>query len=404
MVTTTRIHALSKASSAFIWVWLPSETQPVPAGRLHRGTDGRHDFGYMSDYLERSNAIALGPDLPLARGMRSLSGTSLTGSLRDALPGAWGRRVTRALQLGQHDADAGADEIGDIAYGLLAGTDGIGALSFQASATSFETRIAPGAELEALADAARRIEQGLPLPGDLAEPLVHAVAIGGTSPKALVNIGGRSCIAKFGKSRDPHDALRAEYMGLRLAQLCHIDVPCFELRRLGDRLVLLVERFDRGENGARRAMVSGQTLLDLIRAPSREVCHGDVLGAAAEWAREPDALCRELFRRAAFDSLLGRNPAPARSHALFWSGQTAELAPAFGLKLPNCSPHGVHGATGLCVSDRAARVTQVLDMAPDFGVDPAAAAVMLDGLVEGIRQHHAAVASEAEVSRTRPAA
>lgn len=404
MVTTTRIHALSKASSAFIWVWLPSETQPVPAGRLHRGTDGRHDFGYMSDYLERSNAIALGPDLPLVQGMRSLSGPGLTGTLRDALPGAWGRRVTRALQLGQHEADAGADEIGDIAYGLLAGTDGIGALSLQASATSFETRIAPKAELEALADAARRIEQGLSLPGDLAAPLVHAVAIGGTSPKALVDIEGRSCIAKFGKSHDPHDALRAEYMGLRLAQLCHIDVPRFELRRLGDRLVLLVERFDRGENGARRAMVSGQTLLDLIKAPSREVCHGDVLGAAVEWAREPEAIRRELFRRVAFDSLLGRPPAPAHNHALFWSGKAVELAPAFGLKLPDCSPHGVHGATALCAPDRAARVTQMLDMAPDFGVDPDAAAIVLDGLVEGIRQHHAGAASEAEVIRTLPAA
>ncbi|WP_432256319.1 type II toxin-antitoxin system HipA family toxin [Limimaricola sp. AA108-03] len=401
-MTTARMHVLSKAASAFVWTWLPGEARPVPAGRLHRGTDGRHDFGYMSDYLDRSNAIALGPDLPLAQGMRSLPGPGLTGTLRDALPGPWGRRVTRALQLGQHEADAGADEIGDIAYGLLAGTDGIGVLSFQASATSFETRIAPETELEALAEAARRIEQGLSLPGDLAAPLVHAVAVGGTSPKALVNIEGRSCIAKFGKSRDPQDGLRAEYMGLRLAQLCHIDVPRFELRRLGDRLVLLVERFDRGESGARRAMVSGQTLLDHVDAPSREVCHGDVLGAAAAWARDPDALCRGLFRRAAFDTLLGR--APAHSHALFWTGQTVDLAPAFGLKLPKRIPHGVHRATALCVPDRAARVTQVLDMAPGFGLDPAAAAVILGGLVEGIRQHHAAVASEAEVSRTRPAA
>ncbi|WP_370160559.1 type II toxin-antitoxin system HipA family toxin [Limimaricola soesokkakensis] len=404
MVTTTRIHALSKASSAFIWVWLLSETQPVPAGRLHRGTDGRHDFGYMSDYLERPNAIALGPDLPLAQGMRSLPGPGLTGTLRGALPGPWGRRVTRALQLGQHEADAGADEIGDIAYGLLAGTDGIGALSFQASATSFETRIAPETELEALAEVARRVEQGLSLPGDLAAPLVHVVAIGGASPKALMNIEGRSCIAKFGKSRDPHDDLRVEYMGLRLAQLCHIDVPRFELRRLGDRLVLLVERFDREKNGARRALVSGQTLLDLNKAPSRDARHGDVLGAAAEWARDPEALRRELFRRAAFDSLLGRATAPAHNHALFWSGKAVELAPAFGLKLPNCIPHGVQGVTALCAPDRTARVTQVLDMAPGFGLEASAAAVVLDGLVEGIRQHHAAVASEAEVSQTQPAA
>ena len=107
MVTVARIHLLAEASSAFIWTWLLGEAQPVPAGRLHRGTDGRHDFGYLADYLERPNAIALGPDLPLSSGMRALPGAELTGTLRDANPGAWGRRVTRALQLDFRSASIG---------------------------------------------------------------------------------------------------------------------------------------------------------------------------------------------------------------------------------------------------------------------------------------------------------
>ena len=264
LVTTSRIHALSEAASAFVWTWLPGEIRPVPAGRLHGGTESRHDFGYLPDYLDRPNAIALGPDLPLAPGMRALPGLGLTGTLRDALPGAWGRRVTRTLQLGRRGAEVEADTIGGIGYGLLAGTDGVGALSYEASATSFEARPIAPVELYVLAEAVERVELGQPLPPELAGPLIHAVAVGGARPKALVEVNGRRCIAWFASVRDRGDMLRAEFMALQLARQCRIDVPHAELRQIGNRQVLLIKRFDRGNGeAARRGVISGRTLTGL---------------------------------------------------------------------------------------------------------------------------------------------
>ncbi|WP_341213808.1 HipA domain-containing protein [uncultured Limimaricola sp.] len=403
-MTTSRIHALSEAASAFVWTWLPGEIRPVPAGRLHGGTECRHDFGYLPDYLDRPNAIALGPDLPLAPGMRALPGSGLKGTLRDALPGAWGRRVTRALQLDRHGADVGANTIGDIAYGLLAGTDGIGALSFQASATSFEARIAPKAELEALAEAVDRVERGQSLPAELAASLVHAVAIGGAGPKALVEFDGRPCIAKFGKSHEPYDALREEYIGLRLARLCHLDVPHVALRRLGERQVLLIGRFDRERSGARRAMVSGLTLLGLGEAPVRAARHEDFIGVALGLAHDPDATRRELFRRVAFNLLLGNEIGHACYQVLFWNGQSVDLAPAFGCGLQAPIPKVVSHARATCEPDWRARMASALDTAPRFGLNPETAGSLVECLFEGIRQHYAAVASEADVARSRPAA
>ncbi|MGR3592521.1 MAG: type II toxin-antitoxin system HipA family toxin [Limimaricola soesokkakensis] len=403
-MTTSRIHALSEAASAFVLTWLPGEIRPVPAGRLHGGTESRHDFGYLPDYLDRPNAIALGPDLPLVQGMRALPGPGPAGTLRDALPGTWGRRVTRALQLDRPGADVGANAVGDIAYGLLAGTDGIGALSFQASATSFETRIAPKAELEALAEAVDRVERGQSLSPGLAAPLVHAVAIGGAGPKALVEIDGRPCIAKFGMSHEPYDALRDEYIGLRLARLCHIDVPHVALRRLGERQVLLIERFDREKSGARRAMVSGLTLLDLGEAPVHAAGFGDFVDVALGLARVRDATRRELFRRMAFNLLLGKGIGHARNQLLFWSAQGVDLAPAFGFGLQASIPKAASHAGATCEPDWRARMALALDAAPRFGLEPETADPLVGYLGEGIRQHYAVAASGVDAARSRPAA
>lgn len=54
---------------AYVWIWLPRETQPVVVGRLARQGDGRLMFNYGKTYLARENAIAIyDPELPLKTG------------------------------------------------------------------------------------------------------------------------------------------------------------------------------------------------------------------------------------------------------------------------------------------------------------------------------------------------
>ena len=57
---------------AFVWIWLPGETEPVVAGRLE-ADDGNILFNYGKSYLERIRdskpAIAIyDPELPLRPG------------------------------------------------------------------------------------------------------------------------------------------------------------------------------------------------------------------------------------------------------------------------------------------------------------------------------------------------
>src|SRR5690606_39030624 len=99
--TFTRPERRSKMSSkppkydeAYVWAWLPGAPEPVVSGRLS-AQGGLVLFNYGKSYLERSGAIPLYlPELPLQRGELPLTaGLTMPGSIRDASPDAWGRRV-----------------------------------------------------------------------------------------------------------------------------------------------------------------------------------------------------------------------------------------------------------------------------------------------------------------------
>jgi serine/threonine-protein kinase HipA len=83
---------------AFVWIWLPGETEPVVAGRLE-ADKGNILFNYGKSYLDRIGdskpAMAIyEPELPLRPGVLPLpEGLTMPGSIRDAAPDAWGRRV-----------------------------------------------------------------------------------------------------------------------------------------------------------------------------------------------------------------------------------------------------------------------------------------------------------------------
>ena len=48
-------------------------------------------------------------------------------------------------------------------------------------------------------------------------------------------------------------------------------------------------------------------------------------------------------------------------------------------------------------------MVRALDAAPWFGLEPETAGPLMECLVEGIRQHYAVVASEADIARSCPA-
>jgi len=315
----------SEPEVAYVWLWLPGATEPVPAGWIER--DGAvYSFAYGSTYLSRPNAVSIyGPELPLNSGPQYPRIGELAGSLRDGGPDRWGRRVI------EHRLGASmGEEFDALTYLLESESDRIGALDFQASPTEYVPRSAAPASLEDLVTAAERLERREPLPPALEQALFHGSAIGGTRPKALLDDSARRLIAKFSSSSDPYPVVKGEYVAMELARRVGLDVAPVELVSVLGRDVLLVERFDRTPAGARRAIVSGLTILGLDEMT--DALYGSYVELATRIRTDftlPDATLRELFGRITFNILVGNNDDHARNHAAFWDGDRLTLTPAF---------------------------------------------------------------------------
>src|SRR4051812_27093625 len=253
---------------AFVWNWLPNETEPVVAGRLVRVED-EIQFVYGRGYRERDGAIPLYlPELPLERGaIRPPAGLTLASAIRDAAPDAWGRRVILNRTFGVKGDELDQLELDESVFLLESGSDRVGALDFQRSSNQYVARGTARASLEELLASADRVERNLPLNPELDQALHHGSSIGGARPKALLTDDAQHCkyVAKFSSSSDTYSVVKGEYIAMRLAALAGLNVAAVKLRRVSGKDVLLVGRFDRvptDGSWARRNMVSALTMLE----------------------------------------------------------------------------------------------------------------------------------------------
>jgi serine/threonine-protein kinase HipA len=148
----------SEPRHAFVWVWLPGAADPVVAARLDIAGEVI-ELTYGRSYLAREDRIALYlPELPLRRGPISPLVGDVAGCIADAAPDAWGRRVILNRHFGPSVLDT--TDLNLLSYLLESGSDRIGALDFQSSASEYIARETANATLTELAESAERVEQG----------------------------------------------------------------------------------------------------------------------------------------------------------------------------------------------------------------------------------------------------
>lgn len=319
----------SRLDTAFVWVWLPGAEEPVPAGRVDR-RGNRFVFGYGRRYLERSSAISLyEPELPLRAGaIEPDPELDIAGCLLDAGPDSWGQRVILNRLLGPGAEDTGS--LDHLSYLVHSGSDRIGALDFQASPDEYIARGGAPASLETLARAAELIQAGEPVPEELETALTAGSSVGGARPKALLHDGDRQLIAKFSSLTDTFPIVRGEFLAMRLAKRCGLDVADVELTSANGKDVLLVERFDRIPGTAqRRGIVSALTMLRLPELAPGDASYAKLAQVIRERFSEPRVALRELFARIVFNILSGNTDDHARNHAAFWDGELRGLTPAY---------------------------------------------------------------------------
>lgn len=361
-------RASDAVTEAYVWVWLPGAHDPVVAGLLSRRGD-RIVFNYGQSYLKREDALSLfAPELPLQRGLLPLlPGLSLPGCIRDASPDAWGRRVLLYRKWGNR---AGADvELDELSILLESGSDRIGALDFQRSATRYLAREAQESSLEALMQAADQVDQGMSLSRDLDLALLHGTSLGGARPKVLLRDEGDCWIAKFSSSTDLYSLVKAEYLAMRMASKIGLNVAEVKLLQVLGKDVLLVRRFDRRVKEGRfqrRMMVSALTLLALDEMMAAYASYQDLAGIIRHRFVHPKATLKELFSRMVFNILCGNTDDHARNHAAFWDGHRLELTPAYDLCPQSRTGQEASQAMRIRGSDRRSQIKTLIAAAPDF--------------------------------------
>lgn len=359
-------------------------------------------FTYGRSYLARDDAIALyEPELPLRRGrIEPLVGLRMASCIRDAGPDAWGQRVILARRAGHLGADRDTAELDQLTYLLESGSDRIGALDFQRSATEYLPRHEP-TRLEELQEAAQAFEEGRTLPEPLAVALLRGTSVGGARPKVLIEDGGGHVIAKLSSTSDPYPVVKAEAVGMELARRVGIDVPATRVVESLGRDVLLVERFDRtAVPGERRLLVSGLTMLGLDEMMARYATYPDLADLIRAQFTDPQATLRELFARIVFNVCIGNNDDHARNHAAFWDGQALTLTPAYDL-CPQVRS-GQESAQAMAIDRTGARASQLRvcrDAAASYQLGKRDATDIIETMVTVIREQWSGAADAARLTQ-----
>jgi len=391
---------------AFVWIWLPKETQPVVAGKLE-DDNGNILFNYGKSYLERINdtnpAISIyEPELPLKSGVLPLlDGLSMPGCIRDSAPDAWGRRVIINKKLGRKGKDTDTDDLGELTYLLESGSDRIGALDFQASPTEYVPRSASNVRLEELLESAERVEKGVPLTAELDQALFYGSSIGGARPKALIEDKGTKYVAKFSSSTDIYSLVKAEYIAMRLAALAGLDVASVKMTQAANKDVLLIERFDRQPSASgwtRRSMVSALTMFGLNDMTARYASYEDLAEIIRYRFIEPKKTLNELFSRLVFNILCGNTDDHARNHAAFWDGKELTLTPAYDICPQGRTGNEASQAMKISGGNNLSKLNVCLEAAHHFMLSQEEAKKIFQQIESAIREHWDEVCAEAQLS------
>jgi serine/threonine-protein kinase HipA len=185
---------------------------------------------------------------------------------------------------------------------------------------------------------------------------------------------------------------RIEYATLDLARRCGLNVTQARLQAVGDRDVLMLQRFDREHTDKgylRFGLVSGLTVLDcddsfLNRERWSYPLLADNLG---RWSDKPEADCAELFRRMVFNAAVTNNDDHPRNHALLRRPKGWRLSPAYDLvPAPVVSQERRDLALTVGNYGRTASIYNLLSQSGRFGLSAEEARREIDQIVAVARQ------------------
>lgn len=371
-----------------VWTWLPGAADPVLAAQLDLES-GQGRLSYETAYMEAAHARALDPmQLRFSRkssGIPILKDGGLPGVLQDAMPAGYGADRLKA----RHQRDLSALELME-----LGPPDGVGAIEV---CQDIGRKLAWRPHtLDELVDHIQELEDSAPASRAIRRLLDDATtSAGGERPKVTLLDDGKLWLAKLQDRGDaPHLPIR-EYVVMHMAAELGLQVPEVRLEQHAGREVFLIERFDRAGDPLhpqRHLFASAHTVLGLDGSTLPGDARRSYLVLADQmrrWITDAQACqqdLQELWRRMAYNALVGNRDDHPRNHGLLHDGSGWRLSKAFDITpLPNFAR--VLAMSVAADGSQECSLHQLLKAAPHFDLTLRDAAAWLADASVHVAQH-----------------
>lgn len=335
--------------------WLES---PQLIGELsYDSVRGNDTYGFAFDkiWLVEHDGLFLSDDLNNYPGTQyTPPGQEIFACFSDALPDRWGRTLlNRREQIAATDENRPVRRLSSFDY--LVGIDDysrMGGFRFSETKggefinTSPNFKVPPLTSVRELMRAANEIELSeeehvLPSKKWIVQLLHPGTSLGGARPKASVlDEDGSLTVAKFPSRKDDYDVAAWEHFCHVMARKASINVAETRIIPGGDYHILLSRRFDRTNDGRRIHFASALTLLGLTDGDNASTGYGytDIVDFVIQHGCNVEKNLEELYRRVAFNIIVGNSDDHFRNHGFLLTRKGWELSSAYDLN-PTLSEH-----------------------------------------------------------------
>ena len=383
------------AKEIFVYVELQRETHLVGSLWIHANADGESaSFRYTSEWIESPSKFSLEPALEIGDGsFHTEAGKSLFGSIGDSAPDRWGRVLMERREARRAQAEKRhARLLHDSDYLLMVNDfSRQGALRFAEQkggpflSADTDITIPPVVELRRLLAASDRIQARQELDQDIKDLVDPGASLGGARPKAsVVDTSGDLLIAKFPSRNDDWDVELWEYLSFSMAKRAGIPTPGARLEKVDGKAVLLLNRFDRREGGARIPFLSAMSMLGYSDGD-----HGSYMELSEVLAEHGAATTedqKDLWRRMVFNIMISNVDDHLRNHGFLYAGSAGwRLSPLYDLEPTPTHKKARVLHTRIDLYDGTASLDLAYEVADEFGLDLNEARTIAKGVGEATR-------------------
>ncbi|SKA70062.1 type II toxin-antitoxin system HipA family toxin [Desulfobaculum bizertense] len=341
---------------------------------------GQHNesasFEYSKEWLSSPARFSLEPSLKLREGTFHTSlGKPLFGAFGDTTPDRWGRSLFKHFEKQNAQKEERTPrQLHDSDF-LLMVNDSTrqGALRFSDSkngpflAKNQNVCIPPVTELKRLFTASTHLLEKRDNSQNIQDFVTAGGALGGARPKvSVIDTDGSLAIAKFPSPKDKWDVELWEYLAFQMAAKAGISTPTVRRKKIGNKNILLLKRFDR--NGKKRIpFLSAMSMLDY--SDGEQGSYLEIAEALKEYGADRLEDLKELWRRIVFNIMISNVDDHLRNHGFLYTGSAGwRLSPLYDLEPTpeHEKPRVLH--TFIDLDDGTASLDRAYSVCDEFGL------------------------------------